>query len=124
MISSDYIIWIFFAGYILGMIIFGLISLLNEWNKNRKYKIITRDIIVNSYDEFQEYYKNEFKRSMNDQLRNYIKLGKELPIQITYRKIFSESSLNELRNYIEQELKFKDFELEQHDDIGLRLILK
>lgn len=61
---------------------------------------------------------------INDQLRSYIKIGKELPIQITYQNVFSEQSLLDLKDYILKELKFTNFELEQRDDIGLRLILK
>lgn len=38
--------------------------------------------------------------------------------------MFSDQSLLELDEYIEEELKFKDFKLEQRDDTGVRLVLK
>lgn len=124
MISSDYIIWIFLAGYISHILVNALINFSSERSKNSKSKLVTRNIFIDKYDDFQKFHINEFKKIINSNLQAYMEVGQKLPIQITYRNVFSESSLSELKNYIEQELKFTDFELEQRDDIGLRLILK
>lgn len=107
-------------GYVLGI----LFTYSFEYIGNRQPKLITRDIIINNYHKFQEFHRNKFKQLINDQLRSYIKIGKELPIQIVYQNIFSEQSLLDLKDYILKELKFTNFELDQRDNIGVRLVLK
>lgn len=61
MISSDYIIWIFLAGYISHILVNALINFSSERSKNCKSKSITRDIFIDKYHDFQEFHKMNLK---------------------------------------------------------------
>ena len=66
-----------------------------------------------------------FKKVINNELKKYIKLGKQFPIYVNYEKILSNYSLDLLRDYIKNSLKFEDFELEQKDEwVVCQLILR
>lgn len=81
--------------------------------------------MISKYHNFQEYHRNKFKESINNDLKTYIKAGRYFPLVFTYQKVFDEYSLNILKEYIRNVLKFENFELEQNDQENIcRLTLK
>lgn len=96
-----------------------------NWFLNKPSEIITREIMISKYHRFQEYHKNKFKETINNELKVYCKAGMYFPLTFTYQKVFDEFSLNILRDYIRYVLKFENFELEQKNEESIcRLTLK
>jgi hypothetical protein len=94
-----------------------------NWFLNKPPEIITREIMISKYHDFQDYHKNKFKEEINNGLKVYCKAGMYFPLTFTYQKVLDECSLNFLRDYIRYVLKFENFELENEENI-CRLTLK